>query len=127
MIRLPRGRRRAGGSSDDRGAVTAETALALPSLLLVTAVVIAGIAWAGQVVRCQGAAGELARAITRAESAERIADLERRVLPLGATVQRLDDGSVVRVTVRWRPNEGAPVWVRVAPPIEVEAVAMVQS
>jgi Flp pilus assembly protein TadG len=113
--------------SDDRGAVTAETALALPSLLLVAAVVIAGIAWAGQAVRCQSAAGELARAITREESPARIADLEQRVLPVGATAQRVEDGSIVRVKVRWQPTGGGPAWVRVAPPIEVEAVAMVQS
>lgn len=121
------GRRRAFGLSDDRGAVTAETAIALPSLLVVTAVVISGVAWAGQAVRCQSAAGEVARAVTRDEAPERIAELERRALPAGATVERVNDGDVVRVQVRWRPESGAPLWVRLAPAIEVEAVALVQA
>jgi TadE-like protein len=113
--------------SDDRGAVTVETALALPSLLLVAVVVIGGIAWAGHAVRCQSAAGEVARAITREEAPERIADLERRVVPLGASVRRVIDGNLVRIQIRWQPAPGAALWWRVAPPIEVEAVAMVQS
>jgi hypothetical protein len=113
--------------SGDRGAVTAETAIALPSLVVVTAVALSGIAWAGQAVRCQNAAGEVARAITREESAERVAELERQALPPGATVLRRSDGNVVRVLVRWKPDSGAPVWVRLAPAIEVEAVALVQA
>jgi hypothetical protein len=121
------GRRRASRLSGDRGAVTAETAIALPSLLVVTAVALSGIAWAGQAVRCQNAAGEVARAITREESAERIAELERQALPSGATILRRSDGNVVRVLVRWQPDSGAPVWVRLAPAIEVEAVALVQA
>lgn len=117
--------RRAFGPSGERGAVTAELAVALPTLFVVVGVVIAGIAWAGQVVRCENAAGELARAIARDEPPERVEALADRLTPPGAAVTREGDGELITVRVRWTPPPDAPPWSRLAPAIDVEESAVV--
>lgn len=52
----------------DDGAVTAETAVVLPAIVLVLAVVLAGGAAAATQVRCEEAAGAAARVVARGES-----------------------------------------------------------
>lgn len=53
---------------DDDGAVTAETAMVLPAIVLVLAVVLAGGAAAATQVRCEEAAGAAARVAARGET-----------------------------------------------------------
>jgi regulation of enolase protein 1 (concanavalin A-like superfamily) len=99
--------------SGDRGGVTAETAVALPSLLLVAAVLIAGLGWIAGSVRCQDAAGHLARAVARGESDDAVEELARGLLPRGARhrVAVLDDQVAVEVSL---PRAAAP-WARMLP------------
>ncbi|WP_209280895.1 TadE family type IV pilus minor pilin [Kocuria sp. JC486] len=54
--------------SKDRGAVTAETAIVFPAIVLTLAVVLAGGAAATIQVRCEEAAGAAARVVARGES-----------------------------------------------------------
>lgn len=124
MIRTPMARWRASRSSSEQGAVTAELAVALPSLLIVLAVVVAGIAWAGQVSRCEAAAGEIARAIARDEPPDRVDALTAQLVPADAEVSRSDEGDLIVVTVRWAPDTAAPAWARLAPDITVAARAV---
>ncbi|WP_280842249.1 MULTISPECIES: TadE family type IV pilus minor pilin [Kocuria] len=53
---------------NDDGAVTAETAVVLPAIMLVLAVVLAGGAAAATQVRCEEAAGAAARVVARGET-----------------------------------------------------------
>lgn len=52
----------------DDGAITAETAIVLPAIVLMLAVVLAGGAAASTQVRCEEAAGTAARVVARGES-----------------------------------------------------------
>lgn len=101
MIRSSGVRRRgAFRPSGERGAVTAETALAIPTVLLTAGAVIAGIGWAADVVRCHDAAGALARAVARGEDPADVEHLARMIVPRDAR-HRIDRGdSFVRVSVR---------------------------
>jgi hypothetical protein len=99
-------RRRASRPNEERGSVTAETAIALPALVLTASLLIAGIAWAAAIVRCHDAAGTLARAIARGEDAATVQTLATASMPPGASY-RLEqrDGSVL-VTVRASSDRG---------------------
>lgn len=85
---------------DERGAVTAELALGLPLLMVVTW----ALAWLLSVVAVQirtvDAAREAARAVARGDPPADAVAVARRVAPAGAAV-RIDQGDpvVVRVTV----------------------------
>ncbi|MDO4253861.1 MAG: TadE family type IV pilus minor pilin [Kocuria sp.] len=52
----------------DDGAITAETAIVLPAIVLLLAVVLAGGAAAATQVRCEEAAGAAARVVARGET-----------------------------------------------------------
>jgi hypothetical protein len=100
--------------------VTAETAMALPAVVLVLSFVLAGIGWMSQYVRCQHAAGDLARAVVRGESESDVRALAERLTPIGATY-RIDQGERDwTVRVHWDSANGAPI-VRLLPDIEVAA------
>jgi hypothetical protein len=83
----------------ETGAVTAETAVVLP-LLVVFAV---GLAWLVAVgateVRALDAARETARAAARGEATETSVGLGRRVATDGARIDVLDEGDTILVTV----------------------------
>lgn len=85
-----------------RGAVTAELALALPTLLLVTA----GLVWllavgVGQ-IRTVDAARETARALARGDDAGAALALGRQVAPDGVRLSVSQDGDRIVVTAQGR-------------------------
>jgi hypothetical protein len=104
----------------DRGAVTAEAAMALPALVLVLA---AGL-WAISVVAAQLACVDAARAGTRAAArgepleAVRAAALKAAPPQANASVEQQGDLFKVRVSAVVRPN-----WAAVMPSITVSATA----
>jgi hypothetical protein len=86
----------------EAGSVTAETAVLLPTLVLVAA----ALAWLVGVgvaqVQCVDAARDAARALARAESAELATELARRSAPDGARVSLSRSGGLVEVEVTYR-------------------------
>ena len=107
---MPGGRRlgRAAAGAADRGAVTAETALAVPSIvvvLLLAAWVLLGIT---AQLRCLDAAHMAARAAARGESHEAVRATAVRVAPQGASIEvsRADGIVEVRISTQVRPFAG---------------------
>jgi Flp pilus assembly protein TadG len=102
----------AAGRGHDTGVVTAETALALPAVVAMIAVVLT----VGQVVtaqlRCVDAARAGARLAARGEPAERVVSAAARAAPASSrvTMQRSADQATVRVqtmvrlSLPWRPT-----------------------
>lgn len=86
-------------SRDQRGAVTAETAVVLPVLVLFTV----ALAWMVCVgitqVRSLDAAREVARAAARSESRGEALALGRRVAPVGSRISVREGSGTVRVIV----------------------------
>lgn len=84
---------------DEAGAVTAETAVALPVLVVFAL----GLAWlvalGGTQVRALDAARETARAVARGEDNAAGIDLGRRVASSGAQITVSDEGETIAVTV----------------------------
>ncbi|GAA2257780.1 hypothetical protein GCM10010402_11470 [Actinomadura luteofluorescens] len=78
---------------------TAEIAVALPSLVLITAIALWGVRAASVQVACTDAARSGARAAARGESLTAVRELVERGVPKGAAVQVHRDGAVVRVDV----------------------------
>ncbi|WP_110207435.1 TadE family type IV pilus minor pilin [Nocardioides daejeonensis] len=85
-------------TDDERGAVTAETALALPVLVGLTLVMVWMVAFGVGQMRTTDAAREAARALARGESEAQAAALVAAVDP-GATMRVRIDGDRVVVTV----------------------------
>lgn len=82
----------------DRGAVTVEGAIALCSLVVVFAVVLAGVLVVTDQLRCTDAAGEAARLVARGERT--LADEAVRALaPDGAALEVRHHGRTITVTV----------------------------
>ena len=82
----------------DRGAVTAEFATAMPAVILVLALCLAGGQLANQQLRLQDAASAAARAASRGEPASTVEGRARQLVP-GASVDRSDRNGMVCVTV----------------------------
>lgn len=97
-----RGHRRRGRT--DRGMVSAELALALPALLVVLALCLAGLGLAVDQVRCTDAARVAARAASRGEPHGRAVELARELAPGGSRVGVVAVGSEVVVTVEAPPR-----------------------
>jgi Flp pilus assembly protein TadG len=85
---------------DDRGAVTAETAMVLPLLVAATLGLVWMLSLAVTQVRVTDAAREVARAIAREESRAAALALGRRVAPDGAAFSLRQDGRTVIVHVQ---------------------------
>jgi hypothetical protein len=101
--------------------VTAEVALALPGLAIVTTLLLLGIVVAGQQVRCRDAASAVARAVARGETADDVDALARAAAPKGAKVEVRRGGGVVVVRVTWRPPARESVVGRLLPVAAAEA------
>lgn len=98
--------------------VTAEIALALPSLVLVTAIALWGVAVASAQLTCTDAARTGARAAARGESLTAVRELVVKAVPPHATVTIRRDAATVEVDV------SAPVAPPAAtglPPLTVHA------
>jgi Flp pilus assembly protein TadG len=80
--------------------VTAETAVALPVLLLVLASAVAALMVVGAELRCVDAAGEGVRAAARGEPAGAVRSLVTRAAPAGAHTTVVSRDGTVTVTVR---------------------------
>lgn len=88
--------------ADDDGAVTVEAALALGTLVAVTAAAVGAVAAVAAGVRCTDAARELARQAARGDT-ERGRAVAAQLAPAGAEPELRLDGDLVVVTVRVRP------------------------
>ncbi|GAA2430110.1 TadE family type IV pilus minor pilin [Streptomyces macrosporus] len=111
-----------GAGARERGHVTAETAVVVPSLVALLGMLLWGVTAMVAQVRCVDAAGAGARAAARDEPPERIRQAVRAVAPRGAGVEMAREGELVRVRVTARAAGPGPLDVEV----EAEAVARVE-
>ncbi|GAB3951656.1 TadE family type IV pilus minor pilin [Streptomyces sparsus] len=103
----------------DRGQVTAETAVVVPSLIFLLGLLMWGLlATAGQ-IQCVDAARAGARAAARAESTKQAVAAAEEVAPAGAQVVLRREGPLVRVRVTARSAGPGPLSVG----LRAEAVA----
>lgn len=84
---------------DERGMVTAETALVIPVLVAVSLAMVWLLTLGVAQMKVTDAAREAARALARGESADRALQLAELAAP-GASVTIEDDNGMVVVTVR---------------------------
>jgi Flp pilus assembly protein TadG len=108
---------------DERGAVTAELAVALPVLVFVTL----GLVWLLSLgvakARMVDASREAARALARGDSADAAVAVAREVAPEGTTVSVADSGDRVTVSASWHPA-GLGGLLDVLPAVELTADAV---
>ncbi|MGK5556395.1 TadE family type IV pilus minor pilin [Actinomadura kijaniata] len=109
------------GPVRDRGAVTAEVALALPTLVLVAAVVLWGIRVASVHLACADAARSGARAAARGEAIPAVRDFVARAIPRGAAIDIRRDAATTRVSITAKVP--APAAARL-PPLTVQTHAV---
>lgn len=109
-----------------RGAVTAEVAIALPVLLTLLFLGIWLIGVVTTNIRCIDAARDVARAVARGESAEAAQELGRRTAPANATITITRTDADIHVTVTATPNRNAPL-LAALPTTPITAEATVQS
>jgi Flp pilus assembly protein TadG len=103
----------------DAGMATAELAVALPVLVLVTVAAMSAVSVLLAHLRCVDAAREGARAAARGESAAVVRSVAARAGPTAATVAVTTAGEEVTVTVSART-----AGVRLLPGLEVRASAV---
>lgn len=92
----------------DRGAVTAELALAIPALFAVLGLALWAISAAGLAMDCTDAARAGARAAARGDSDAAVRALVERTGPRGAALSLDRRGGLVTVTVRARTAPPGP-------------------
>ncbi|MGH3342159.1 MAG: TadE family type IV pilus minor pilin [Carbonactinosporaceae bacterium] len=102
------GRDRPRASRGDTGLVTAETAAALPALVLVLAIALWGVAAAGAQLRCIDAARAGARAVARGEDRDSSRAAAASAAPAGAAIRIHSSGALVSVTVSARVGPPGP-------------------
>lgn len=119
-----RGPRRAvvAASWRDSGQATAETAVVIPSLVLLTAMLLWGLLAAAAHIQCVDAARAGARAAARAEPWPRVMEAAKEVAPAEADVEVRRDQDLVRVRVRARSVGPGPLSIE----LRAEAVAQVE-
>ncbi|MET9613020.1 TadE family type IV pilus minor pilin [Kitasatospora indigofera] len=94
---MRRDRARSPRGAPDAGFATAETAVVLPALVLLAAMLVWGVVAAAAQIRCVDAARVGARAAARGDT-DAVA-LARSAAPPGAEVRLVTEGESVRVTV----------------------------
>ncbi|MEU2790576.1 TadE family type IV pilus minor pilin [Streptomyces sp. NPDC007100] len=85
--------------SHDAGYVTAEAALVIPVLVLITGMLLWGVMVACAQIQCEDAARAGARAAARSETPGAVGVVARSAAPRGARVALTRDGDLVRVRV----------------------------
>ncbi|MEV7133856.1 TadE family type IV pilus minor pilin [Arthrobacter sp. NPDC093128] len=90
------------GPGKDRGAVTAEFAVALPAVLLLLALLLAGSAAGITQLRLEEAARAGARALARGEDAGAVDGIVRQLAGASASSSIVADGAWLSVTVSGR-------------------------
>lgn len=109
----------------ERGAVTAEMALALPVLVSLLLLGIWSIGLVVQNIRCIDAARDVARAVARGESLDQAKAIGRRTVPAG-TIVITRDASDIQVTVTAIPTHRPPLLTFLSPP-SLKATATLQA
>lgn len=104
----------------DRGAITAETAVALPALVFVLVIGVWGVTAVGAQVACIDAARAGARAAARGEPVAAVRAEVRRAAPQGASVEIHRDPQLTRVVVHVTVG---PPGAAVFPPLTLRAQA----
>jgi Flp pilus assembly protein TadG len=112
--------------SRDRGSVTAETALALPVLVVVLAASVWVLAAVGAQLRCVDAAAGAARVAARGESPAVVSAAGRRLAPQDAVVRVEHRGEHVHVTVAARVQPFTVLGALPALQVDATAVALVE-
>ena len=84
----------------DEGAVTAETALVLPALVIVLVAAVWVVSLAAAQLRCVDAAREAARSLARGDPPQVAAQLAKQVAPTGAVLDVATSDGLLRVSVR---------------------------
>ncbi|HEX8001852.1 MAG TPA: TadE family type IV pilus minor pilin [Mycobacteriales bacterium] len=108
---------------DQRGSATAETAVALPALLLVLAVCTWALGLVASHLRCAEAARAAARAAARGDEPAAVADAATRAARRPADVTTSADGDYVTVRVSWTQRPPVPLLARLLPAAHVAAEA----
>lgn len=106
----------------DGGYVTAEAALALPTLVLFGMALIWGLMAASAQIQCVDAARVGARAVARSDPPARAVAAARSAAPAGARIAVTREGDLVRVRVEARSAGPGPLAVRLGG----EAVALAE-
>jgi hypothetical protein len=94
-----RPRARPPGACGDQGYVTAETAMVVPVLVILTGLLVWGMTAAAAEVRCVDAARAGAREAARSEAPADVLRAARAAAPAGAQVSVQRDGDMVQVRV----------------------------
>lgn len=89
--------RRRSGLGDDRGAVAAELAIALPAVVLTLVLGVGALSAAARQVSLQDAAADAARLLGRGEGADAAAGVVADAVP-GAVMSSHDEGELICVT-----------------------------
>jgi hypothetical protein len=107
----------------DRASATAETAVALPALVVVLGVCLWVLGLAATTLRCAEAARAAARAAARGETAGEVVATARRTAghPVVTTMTR--SGELVTIRVAWRVAPPVPFLARVLPAVTVAEAA----
>lgn len=105
--------------SDD-GYVTAETAVVIPTLVLLFGTLLWGVMAAAAHIQCVDGARAGARAAARGEKGAAVRSAVKSAAPRGATVETTREGELVRVRVRARSAGPGPLSIG----LTAEAVAM---
>ncbi len=106
----------------DAGYVTAETAVVVPSLVLLVGMLLWGLTSAAALIECVDAARAGARAAARGEPEQGVLRAARSVAPPGARARLMKKDDLVRVTVTGRSAGPGPLSL----PLHAEAVALAE-
>lgn len=108
----------------ERASATAETAVALPALVLVLALCLWGLSLGATTLRCAEAARAAARVAARGEPPDAVVAAARRVAGPGAVVTTSADGDLLTVRVTARAAPPVPGLRGPAPAVEVTQAAV---
>ncbi|WP_282703379.1 TadE family type IV pilus minor pilin [Streptomyces sp. CC219B] len=99
---------------NDRGFVTAESAVVLPVLVMFAMALVWGLLVVAAQIQCVDAARTGARAAARQDPADAVVEVTREAAPAGAEVTVSRNGGLVRVVVVAKPSvlRGLPFEVR---------------
>jgi hypothetical protein len=106
---------------DQRGSITAETAVAFPALVVMLAIALWGVSAAAAEVACVDAARAGARAAARGEPEFEVRAAVRRAAPPNAHVSVSRDAAITRVVVH---AEARPPLMAPFPPLRLQAKAV---
>lgn len=121
--RAPRARPARRSASRDRGSVTAETAMALPSLVVLLLIAVWVLLCVAAQLRCVDAAYVAARAAARGDGDAAVVTAALRVAPQGAQVQVSRQDGEVAVSVHAAVQPFAAV-LGALPAVDVSARAV---